>query len=251
MFISKTSDEPIYIVNGKIVDKSTLEDVDSEDIKSVNILKGKVAKETYGEKGKNGVVILTKKDSKSLFDDTEEQIEIQSNIFIESDSNEQPLIILNNKEISKTEMNAISPNDIESVEVLKNENAIKSYGNKGKDGVIVINTKNKGAWEIKTEVNSVHFVGEDNNEKMALYYITKTATDAILNQHKSALKQKGIEMSYSKLKRNKAGEIISLKISLKDEKGKQSSATWKDNNNPIPTIEFGKLGDQLIVRSKR
>ncbi len=251
MFISKTSDEPIYIVNGKIVDKSTLEDVDSDDIKSVNILKGKVAKEAYGDKGKNGVVILTKKDSKSLFDDSDERIEIESNIFIESDSKEQPLIILNNKEISKTEMNAISPNDIESVEVLKNENAIKTYGNKGKDGVIVINTKNKGTWEIKTEVNSVHFIGDDKSEKMALYYITKTATDAILNQHKSALKQKGIEMNYSKLKRNKAGEIMSIKISLKDSNGKQSSATWKDNINPIPTIEFGKLGEQLIVRSKR
>ncbi len=38
-------------------------------------------------------------------------------------------------------MESISPEEIESINVLKGENAIKKYGEKGKDGVIIINTK--------------------------------------------------------------------------------------------------------------
>jgi N-acetylmuramoyl-L-alanine amidase len=50
------------------------------------------------------------------------------------------LIILNGQEISQEDMKFISPDDIESVNVLKNESAIK-YGEKGKYGVIEIFTK--------------------------------------------------------------------------------------------------------------
>ena len=50
------------------------------------------------------------------------------------------LIILNGQEISQEEMKFISPDDIESVNVLKNGSAGK-YGEKGKYGVIEIFTK--------------------------------------------------------------------------------------------------------------
>lgn len=51
---------------------------------------------------------------------------------------EKPLIILEGKEISELEMQYINPEDIESITVLKNENAISKYGQKGKNGVIEI-----------------------------------------------------------------------------------------------------------------
>lgn len=38
-------------------------------------------------------------------------------------------------------MDFISPNSIESVSVLRNEEAIKAYGPRAKDGVILIKTK--------------------------------------------------------------------------------------------------------------
>ena len=40
-------------------------------------------------------------------------------------------------------MKAISPNDIESVNVLKGENAIKKYADDGKVGVVEIKLKHK------------------------------------------------------------------------------------------------------------
>lgn len=60
---------------------------------------------------------------------------------ISSDSKEKPLIISNGKEISTEEMEKINPSDIESVNVIKGENAIKKYGDKGNNGVIEITKK--------------------------------------------------------------------------------------------------------------
>ncbi|HUS03068.1 MAG TPA: energy transducer TonB, partial [Chitinophagaceae bacterium] len=42
------------------------------------------------------------------------------------------------------DLNAISPNSIQSISVLKGEEAMKKYGDKGKEGVIEIITKQKG-----------------------------------------------------------------------------------------------------------
>jgi len=52
-----------------------------------------------------------------------------------------PLYFLGDKPISKTEMEKIDPNQIESVNVLKGEEAIKQYGKAGKHGVILIKLK--------------------------------------------------------------------------------------------------------------
>jgi TonB-dependent SusC/RagA subfamily outer membrane receptor len=58
---------PLYIVNGEI-HKTNLNDINPKDIESINVLKDKAATEAYGDKGKNGVIIITlKKNSKYYF----------------------------------------------------------------------------------------------------------------------------------------------------------------------------------------
>lgn len=52
-----------------------------------------------------------------------------------------PLIIIDGKEASKTDLDQLDPNVIASVTVLKSEKAIEKYGEKGKDGVIEVVTK--------------------------------------------------------------------------------------------------------------
>ena len=55
--------DPLYVVDGKIVNKKKMIDVNPNNIESVNVLKGEAAKELYGRKGKNGVVVIkTKKE---------------------------------------------------------------------------------------------------------------------------------------------------------------------------------------------
>lgn len=62
-------------------------------------------------------------------------------LFIALDTKAQdPVITLNGKTISKTEMEAINPELIESVNVWKGENALKKYGEKAINGYIEIKT---------------------------------------------------------------------------------------------------------------
>jgi bla regulator protein BlaR1 len=56
-------------------------------------------------------------------------------------SKDQPLYILDKKEISAKEMESIDPNSIKAINVLKSEAAIEIYGEKGKNGVVVITLK--------------------------------------------------------------------------------------------------------------
>lgn len=51
------------------------------------------------------------------------------------------LIIINGEEASKKEMNALNPNNIASIDVLKGASATELYGKKGANGVLVIKTK--------------------------------------------------------------------------------------------------------------
>ena len=66
-----------------------------------------------------------------------------NNKFFFSSDGKEPLYILNGKEISREEMDAIKPDSIEKVEVLKGESATKKYGDNGQNGVILITTKDK------------------------------------------------------------------------------------------------------------
>ena len=54
-----------------------------------------------------------------------------------------PLIYVDGVKVTEQEMNAISPSDIESVNVLKGENAIKKYADDAKVGVVEIKLKHK------------------------------------------------------------------------------------------------------------
>jgi TonB-dependent SusC/RagA subfamily outer membrane receptor len=57
----------------------------------------------------------------------------------------QPLYILDGKPITTAEMKAISPNEIEKIDVLKDKSATAIYGSKAKNGVVLITTKEAGA----------------------------------------------------------------------------------------------------------
>ena len=63
----------------------------------------------------------------------------ENRVFI--DSSDDALIIVDGKEMSNTELEDIDPSNIEKMEVFKGEKAIEKYGEKAKDGVIIITTK--------------------------------------------------------------------------------------------------------------
>ena len=58
----KTKNSPLFVIDGSIMKKSmNMDDINPDDIKSMNALKGDVAIEKYGKKAKNGVIEITTK----------------------------------------------------------------------------------------------------------------------------------------------------------------------------------------------
>ncbi len=63
VFISASGDKnPLIILDGKEITLEEFKDLDSDKIKTVNVVKGEKAKEEFGDKGKDGVIKITTKD---------------------------------------------------------------------------------------------------------------------------------------------------------------------------------------------
>ncbi len=65
-----------------------------------------------------------------------------------------PLIIIDGV-ISEKGLSGINPDNIGSVTVLKNESATAAYGEKGKDGVILVTLKNQASQNVQQEVRGI------------------------------------------------------------------------------------------------
>ena len=61
VFIRSTDKEPYIIVDGKPIDGAKLKDIDPKTIDRMDVLKSQEAVEKYGEKAKDGVIIITTK----------------------------------------------------------------------------------------------------------------------------------------------------------------------------------------------
>lgn len=64
IFISGDNDQALFIIDDKEVNKKEFDKLDTDTIESVNVLKGKAATEKYGDKGKNGVIVVKTKKKK-------------------------------------------------------------------------------------------------------------------------------------------------------------------------------------------
>ena len=170
---------PLYIVDGKEI--KDINSINSDNIESISVLKNKTSTSLYGEKGKNGVILITMKKEKP-FDTSDKTVIVDGKEF-DGDINDIPpadiasievrkadkmkgiyggkpdkdKIIINTKtkyntnttqpivvvngEITDNSFNDIDPESIESMAVLKGEKAISKYGEKGKNGVVEITLK--------------------------------------------------------------------------------------------------------------
>ena len=71
----------------------------------------------------------------------------------------KPSFYLDGVKINEKEMNAISVNDIASVNVLKGEQALKKYPEDGKNGVMVITTKKGTKTNLQNKMDEVTVIG--------------------------------------------------------------------------------------------
>lgn len=227
-------------------------------IDSTEVIKSfKIRTDNYFEHD-NDVKVIESGKNVSLFSPKSNSAKVR---FL-SDDNAKPLIIVNGERMSYDLIKNLNPDQIDSMNILKGDDAIYTYGNKAKDGVIIIklkdlknltdqpNTIGDGPWKIATNVSGYTYVYDDDETKNATFgIVTKTTPDKVLNDNKENLEQLGITVKYSKLKRNKSGVITSIKITLKNNQGDQSSASYKDDDG-ISDVEYGVVGDKLVVRSR-
>jgi hypothetical protein len=168
--------EPLIIVNGKAIDLEIFKALKPEAVKDMEVFKDAKATKEYGEKGKNGVIVVSLKDPEKQTDNKihlsysyiQSGKQIDSNIHLNY-SYAQPgkQIILNadtiridkdsklmtikglpdvlyivNGEIKENfNIESLEPNSIKTVNVYKGEKAVQKYGEKGKKGVIDITLK--------------------------------------------------------------------------------------------------------------
>jgi len=127
---------PLYIVDGKLLEKSTFEKVNpnTDNIESINVLKDKAATDKYGEKGKYGVLEITLKKPHSV--QPVPSVDLKS-----IDSKNPPLYVIDGVITDKRRAEYFLEVGVESVSVLKGKPATDKYGEKGKDGVLEITLK--------------------------------------------------------------------------------------------------------------
>lgn len=63
MMFGNSDEKPLIVVDGKEMPNSSIEDIDSDRIETIEVLKGDSATKKYGDKAKNGVIEITTKKS--------------------------------------------------------------------------------------------------------------------------------------------------------------------------------------------
>lgn len=138
---SKTDVIPLCIIDGKEVDIKVMKALDPGAIHSISVLKDKAAIDIYGDKGKNGVLVITLKSvsvDRSYDDKNITTIRIRG-----AKENNDVLYVIDGKVMDSKDAMEIEPDQIKSMSVLKGDVAKAKYGDKVKSGVIEITLKEK------------------------------------------------------------------------------------------------------------
>ena len=220
---------PLYIVDGKEVTSSILSALDVNKIESMTVLKNESATEVYGEKGKNGVILITLKGS------AEKSITLSNKSSVVNVPGLKG-VYLNNRRAEwedvdifvdgeKIEMagraldEVVPPNRIESISVEKERNEAGR-------GKIYITTKAKEGVEktsVRGDMKVEGFVQDKDGEPIVGATVLiegtnmGTVTDVDGRFVMSASKEDKLGVSYIGMKGTKVKVASKVTITLKDE----------------------------------
>lgn len=126
---AKQKKKPLIILDGeKMPNNYRFSVLDPNKIQAMDILKDSMAVDQYGADGRDGVIRITTKAKTG-----------KGSFVIKSPK--EPMYLIDGEEITKTKLNAISPNDIEKITVLKGANATALYGKDGNNGAVLLTSK--------------------------------------------------------------------------------------------------------------
>lgn len=203
-FKTEKGKTPLFIVDGKKIESEALSKINPDNIKSISVQGKSTATSTYGEEGKNGVIIVTTKkhnsennkesgqfalkevtvvgygskgktsseirnnnlkleNNREAVQDTLKEIKVVGysknnsiSNFIRGEKTEDgktPMVIIDGKK-SESGLKNINPDNIKSFTILKDASATAIYGEEGKNGVIIIDTKKTSELTTISNTNS-------------------------------------------------------------------------------------------------
>lgn len=142
---SKAKANPLVLMDGKIIgDTNAIKNVDPNLIESITVLKGEAAVSLYGNKAKDGAVLITRKaevreqEMHKLLLEKIAGYELAPShyLFVKDGVLVQGEEVLNLKQLRSS--------DLIAVETLKYDAAKAIYGNETKEVTVLINTKGLG-----------------------------------------------------------------------------------------------------------
>jgi beta-lactamase regulating signal transducer with metallopeptidase domain len=142
------NEHPLIVLDGvkRGFGKEKMDDLDPNDIATVNVMKGEAATTAYGKDAKNGVIEIRTKAAAEKAKTLEQALNNVRSVEQVKVVEGNPLIIIDgvpvkDKNATIDNLN-LDPKDIISVDVLKNKSAIEIYGPAAKAGAVIIKTKN-------------------------------------------------------------------------------------------------------------
>ena len=181
--VAQEGAEPLCILRQasgeeKEISQAELAAIDPATIESMEVLKDAESTAKYGEKGKNGVVIVTLKEAGTFSatlnykDDKNAGAAPSVRVRYTGEGDANLLFIVRQpwgeeREISRAEFEKIDPSRINSMEVRKDADAKAKYGDKGKNGVVILSLKRPQELE---EIVVIKYK-EDKGEPIPFYLI--------------------------------------------------------------------------------
>ncbi len=161
----------------------------------------------------HGTVVTTQKGENGKLKGSVSQVIVSANNLTLTDGKNSPLYIVDGKEVTAATANALDPDKIMSVNVIKGEPSIAKYGAGATNGVVEINLKNNV--EPSAKVVVVGKKGDQSIEKVVVvgYGTKKVSANPLIIVD-------GNEVSNDELKKIDPKTIESMNV-LKDEKAKE------------------------------
>jgi hypothetical protein len=138
----------LYVVDGIPRPDFQKDSLRPNDISSMYVLKGDEALRYYGEKGAHGAIVIVTKAFREKHPPMPTVVVTRKDSFppgglSTGNPPAEPLYVVDGQIVTKEGMKKISPDDIESINVLKGKKVRAKYGDKGNNGVVEITLKKK------------------------------------------------------------------------------------------------------------
>lgn len=152
--------EPLFVIDGRVVPRAQARTIDPGQLASVTVLKGQAAIDQYGGDARDGVIIVVTKGNGGSAVVTGEgtaRVTVRpggNSVEVATPNGDRPqrvvvrpsapvagpapLYIVDGVRTPAGRANAIDPSSIREVTVLKGPDAVRRYGDDGRNGVVLI-----------------------------------------------------------------------------------------------------------------